>query len=70
MKGGRVVIWVNDRWGLEIMPPGKAYNLLTDHLIIGPLRRSEFALEKWFSQTIHKLFSWMVILYKHLLDAS
>ena len=64
-----MVIWVNDRWGLEIMPPGKAYNLLTDHPITGPLR-SLLWKSGLVKSSIYKpkLFTWIVILYKHLLD--
>ena len=36
-----------------LVPPGKASNLLTDHLITGSPLMSEPAQEKWFSQTIH-----------------
>ena len=49
--------------GLPV-PPGKAYTLLTDHL----MRRSEPAQEKWFMtscQTIHTykpFVAWMVML--------
>ena len=35
------------------VPPGKASNLLSDHLITGQAPMSEPAQEKWFSQTIH-----------------
>ena len=31
-----------------LVPPGKAYMLLTDHLITGQLLKSEPAQEKWF----------------------
>ena len=43
-------------WGLEaidglIVLPGKASNLLNDHLITGLPLMSGSAQEKWFSQT-------------------
>ena len=43
-------------WGLGaidglIVPPGKASNLLNDHLITGLPLMSGSAQEKWFSQT-------------------
>ena len=39
-KGGQVGIWAPAHWGLGeidglLVPPGKASNLLTDHLITG-----------------------------------
>ena len=40
-EGGRVEKWAPANWGLNreidvlIVPPGKAYTLLTDHLITG-----------------------------------
>ena len=57
-------------WGLGeidglLVPPDKASNLLTDHLITGS------AQEKWFGQTIHTCkpywLSWVVIFMKHIL---
>ena len=51
-------IWAPAHWGLGeinglLDTPGKASNLLTDHLITGQLLKSEPAQEKWFSQTTH-----------------
>ena len=55
--------------GLPV-PPGKATNLLTNHLITGFPLMSEPAQEKWFSQTIHTYkpywLSWVVIFMKRI----
>ena len=57
-------------WPLEmdgmLVPPGKAYSQLTDHLITRlPLKWSEAVQEKWFSQNINtcKLQFYLLLLY-------
>ena len=45
-------VGLGERDGL-LVPPGKAFNLLTYHLITGYLPKSEPAQEMWFSQTIN-----------------
>ena len=71
-------IWVPAHWGLGeidglLVPPGKASNLLTEHLITVKPLKSEPAQEKWISQTIRKYkpywFPWVVIFLKHVLSA-
>ena len=44
-------IWDTPTGDGLIVPPGKASNLLNDHLITGLLLMSGSAQEKWFSQT-------------------
>ena len=55
-----------------LVPPGKASNLLIDHLITGYPLMSEPAQEMWFSQTIHTYkpywLSLVVIFMKHILS--
>ena len=64
-------------WGIgeideQLLPPGKASNLLTDRLITGEPLMSETTQEKWFSQTIHTCdpywLSWVVIFMKYILS--
>ena len=70
-------IWVPAHWGLGeidglLVPPGKASNLLTDHLITGYMLMSEPAQEMWFSQTIRTYkpywLRWVVTFIKHILS--
>ena len=67
-------VWAPAHWGLGeidglLVPPGKASNPLTIHLITGQLLMSEPAQEKWFSQTVHTYkpywLSWTVINESH-----
>ena len=50
-------------------PPGKAYTLLTGHLITGKPLRSEPAQEKWFqvkpSKRMSFWFTWVLIFSAH-----
>ena len=56
--------------GLRV-PQGKAYKLLTDHLItVFPFRRSEYFKRRWFKSDRPYIYFGLFgsIFFKHLLD--